>query len=64
MSEEQATYNVTQAQAIIEAERQQRAERCAQRIAALLAEERCQLVALPSFTDDGRITAAVQIVAS
>ena len=61
--EERATYDVQAAQAVIEAERQQRAERCAQRIAALLEAERCQIVAVPQITADGRIVAAVQIVA-
>ena len=63
MSEEQVTYDVTQAQAVIDAEHKQRAERCAQRIAALLEAERCQIVAVPQITADGRIVAAVQIVA-
>ena len=63
MSENTPVYDVTQAQAVIEAERQQRAERCAQRIAALLAAERCQIVAVPQLTADGRIVATVQIVA-
>ena len=61
--EERATYDVQAAQAVIDAEHKQRAERCAQRIAALLAAERCQIVAVPQLTADGRVVAAVQIVA-
>jgi hypothetical protein len=63
MSEPQETYDVTQAQAVIEAERQARAERAAQRIAQVLEEERCQLIARPGLTEDGRLVASVQIVA-
>ena len=63
MTEERVIYDVTQARAALDADRQQRAERCAQRIAALLEAERCQIVAVPQLTADGRIVAAVQIVA-
>ena len=63
MSENAPVYDITQAQAALDADRQQRAERCAQRIAALLEAERCQIVAVPQITADGRIVAAVQIVA-
>jgi hypothetical protein len=43
MNETPEVYDVTQAQAVIEAERQARAERAAQRIAQVLEEERCAL---------------------
>jgi len=63
MSEEQVTYDITQAQAAIEADRQARAQRAAERIAQVLEEERCQLLARPGLTEDGRLAASVQIVA-
>lgn len=51
------------AQAAIEADRQQRAESAAREIQAVLACYRCQLVAVPQLTPDGRIVAVSQIVA-
>ena len=62
MSETPPTYDVNQAQAAIEADRQARAERAAQRIQEILDAEQCVLVAVPQFTADGRVTASVQIV--
>jgi len=56
-------YDITQAQAAIEADRKARAQRAAERIAQVLEEERCQLVARPGLTEDGRLAATVQIVA-
>ena len=63
MSEERAPYDVNAARAALDADRQARAERAAQRIQAVLVEERCQLVAAPQLTADGRVVAAVQVVA-
>jgi hypothetical protein len=51
------------AQAAIEADRQQRAESAAREIQAVLARYRCQLVAVPQLTSDGRIVAVSQIMA-
>jgi len=63
MTEERVTYDVTAAQAALDADRQARVDRAAARIQAVLAEERCQIVAVPQITADGRIVAVVQIVA-
>jgi phage gp36-like protein len=53
---------LAQAQAALDADRKARAERAAQRIQAVLAEERCQIIAIPQLAD-GRVVAVVQIVA-
>jgi hypothetical protein len=63
MTEEREKYDVSQAQAAIEADRNARAARAAERIRAILDEERCQIVAQPQISGDGRIVATVQIVA-
>jgi len=63
MSEEKAVYDVQQAQAVLEQERQARTERVAQRIREILDAEKCEIVARPSFSDDGRVVATVAIVA-
>jgi len=55
--------DIVAAQAAIEADRTQRAETAAREIRPVLARYRCQVVATPQLTPDGRITAAVQIVA-
>ena len=62
MSEEQATYDVKQAQAVLDADRQARAARCMQRIQAALAEERCNLQAFVVI--DGKpVPVPVQVAA-
>lgn len=63
MSEERVPYDVTQAHAAIDADRQARARQALARIQAVLEEERCQLVAVPQLTADGRVVAVVQVVA-
>lgn len=55
--------SVSAAQAAIEADRQRRAETAAREIQAVLARYRCQLVAAPQLTPDGRIVAVSQIIA-
>jgi len=45
----------------IAAFRQQRMKECGEKLAALLTEYRCDLVAVPQITVDGRIVAVVQL---
>lgn len=47
----------------IEAYRQRRLTECGQRLTELLNQYDCDLVAVPQFTEDGRITAIVRLVA-
>lgn len=63
MSEPRVPYGVAQAQAAIDADKQTRAREALARIKAVLEEERCQLVAVPQLTADGRVVAVVQVVA-
>jgi len=47
----------------IEAYRQQQLAECGRRLAELLQEYNCDLVAVPQFSQDGRIVAVIQLVA-
>ncbi len=47
----------------IAADRQRRTQECGKRLAELLAEYDCDLVAQPQFTQDGRVVAVVQLIA-
>lgn len=47
----------------IDAHRQASVKACGERLAALLQEYNCDLVAMPQFTQDGRVVAVVQLVA-
>jgi electron transfer flavoprotein alpha/beta subunit len=60
--EEKTLYTVEDAQAAIKADEQARIARTAQRIRAILDEERTDLIAVPQFTADGRTVAVPQIV--
>lgn len=60
--EEKATYTVEAAQAAIEADKQARITRTAQRIRAILDEDHTDLLAVPQLNADGRVVAVVQIV--
>ena len=51
------------ARKLIEAEKQQRAEACSADIAEVLKRHNCQIAARPVIDEQGRIVAAVQIVA-
>ncbi len=58
------TQDLAAARKAIEAERTDRINRASQRINVILAEEHCQLVAVPTLTPDGRIVALVQLQVS
>jgi hypothetical protein len=55
--------DVATAQAALDADRTQRAEAAGREIQAVLQRHRCQLVAVPQLTQDGRVVAVSQIVA-
>lgn len=57
------TLTPEQALKLVDADRAQRVQAAAEQVAAILRERECDLVAVPQFTPDGRITAVVQIVA-
>ncbi len=61
--EDKAVYTIEAAQAAIKADEQARIARTAQRIRAILDEERTDLVARPQLSEDGRIIAVPQVVA-
>jgi len=61
--EDKAIYTIEAAQAALEADKQARITRTAQRIRAILDEEHTDLVARPQLSEDGRIGAVVQVVA-
>lgn len=63
MSEEKQAYNIATAQAAIDADKKHRAELCFTEISKLLAAYRCDIVAQPQITPDGRIVAPVTIIA-
>jgi len=64
MSEEKSHYpDVVQAQAALDAERQARAERAHEEIKAALAKYKCDMVAVPQITPEGRVVAVVQVIA-
>jgi hypothetical protein len=50
-----------QAAQLLEADRQQRATTALQAINATLEQHRCQLIARPAITPDGRLTANIQL---
>ena len=52
-----------QAKQMIDEERMERARMCLAQIQAALDAHRCQLMAAPQITPDGRIVAVVQVVA-
>lgn len=62
-TEDSDSIDIGAAQAAIEADRKRRAEAAARALQAVLARYRCQLVAVPQLTTDGRIVAVSQIVA-
>ena len=51
------------ARLIVDQDRQERAGQCAADIDTALRRHRCQLTCRPVLTDDGRLSAVVQIVA-
>lgn len=51
------------AAALVEADKQERVQAVANAVQAVLTEHRCDLLAVPQIAPDGRIVAAVQIVA-
>ena len=51
-----------QARAILDQERTNRALSCRQEITTVLEKYACNLIAIPSITPDGRISAQAQIV--
>lgn len=61
--EDKPVYTIEAAQAAIEADKQARITRTAQRIRAILDEEHTDLVAHPQLSEDGRIGAVVQVIA-
>lgn len=63
MTEEKTIYNVTEAQAAVNADRQRRSAQCAAEIQQVLKRYGCQIVAQPTLTPDGRIVAQIQIIA-
>jgi hypothetical protein len=54
---------VQDAQAMLEADRQQRSEAAGAALRAILAQHNCDLVAVPQLTADGRIVADIRVVA-
>lgn len=54
---------VQDAQALLEADRQQRSEQASAAIRAILEQYTCDLVAVPQLTADGRIVADIRVVA-
>jgi hypothetical protein len=63
VSEEKPVYDVRQAQAAIEADRQWRTEEAARRIQPILDELRCHIDAVAQLTQDGRIAVFPRMVA-
>lgn len=63
MTETKQIVDVATAQAALDADRTQRAGAAGREIQAVLAKYRCQIVAVPQLTQDGRIVAVSQIVA-
>lgn len=61
MNDEELTRE--QARRVVESDRATRAEAAAKAIQAVLTEYECDLVAAPQITQDGRISAIVQLVA-
>lgn len=57
------TLTVQDAQARLEADRQQRSQEVSEKVRDILAQYGCDLVALPQITADGRIVADIRIVA-
>lgn len=57
---EQTTATITREQ--IEEFKRQRAQQCGQRLAELLREYDCDLVATPTYTQDGRTVCTIQLV--
>ncbi len=55
--------DLSEAQIIVEAERNRRAQEAAAAVQAVLSERRCDIVAVISITVDGRLVATTQIVA-
>lgn len=53
-----------QAAQLVEQDKQRRVQAVAEAAAAALREHKCDLVAVPVITPDGRITAQVQVVAT
>lgn len=51
------------AQAALEVDRDRRARMAVERIQAILAELRCEIVAKPVIQDDGRLAASITVVA-
>jgi hypothetical protein len=51
------------AQALVKAEQEQRAAEALKGIDAVLKQYRCQMVVEPRITPDGRLAAAVQVIA-
>lgn len=51
------------ARAVINADLEDRAARCLQRVRAVLQEEHCVMVGVPRLTADGRIVADVNLIA-
>lgn len=52
-----------QAAALVQADRQRRAQTALEAIEATLAAHACELVAIPQIAPDGRIVAVVQLIA-
>ena len=50
------------ARAVLAKEQQGRADACREDIAVVLSKYNCRLVAMPAFTQDGRITAQLQVI--
>lgn len=55
--------DANEARKLVEQDKQARVQAAADAVGAILREHECDLIAVPQFTPDGRITAVVQIVA-
>jgi len=62
MTEERVTYDVAQAQAVIDADRQRRAEECGKIVNEALAQFRC-IATATVFVDGKPVPVSVQLVA-
>lgn len=57
------TMTMQAAQAMLDADRQQRSKMAYEAIRAILEQHKCDLVGTPQITADGRIATTVQVVA-